>query len=99
MKESFYYLIRIELLMDYKTMNKRFRIRRPNHHCTSYIQLNTRNCRSCWKCLEKCPNKVIGKVDFLGHSHALIKKPDQCSGCLACVKVCVFDACKPLNEF
>ena len=61
---------------------------RSEHLRTSYILLDTRKCKACWKCLGTCPNKAIGKINFPGHSHARIKESDKCSGCLKCVKIC-----------
>ncbi len=65
---------------------------RSNHLQTPFIALNTSKCKACWKCIAACPNDVIGKVDFLGHRHARIDKPDNCSGCTKCVKLCEFEA-------
>ncbi|RPJ62419.1 MAG: 4Fe-4S dicluster domain-containing protein [Dehalococcoidia bacterium] len=53
-----------------------------------YISLNTRLCRACWKCVEACPQGVIGKSNLPFHKHARIDKPDDCKGCLKCVKAC-----------
>jgi 2-oxoglutarate ferredoxin oxidoreductase subunit delta len=55
---------------------------------TVYVQLDARKCKACWKCIDTCPNKVIGKIDFLGHRHVRIDQSDKCSGCLKCVKTC-----------
>ncbi len=59
-----------------------------NHTFTEYIRLNTHRCVACWKCIDNCPRKVIGRVDLPWHKHALIVNPGSCSGCLRCVKVC-----------
>ena len=67
-------------------MKSRFLRRR--HTRTAYVQLDTRKCKACWKCINTCPNKVISKIDFLGHRHARISQSDKCSGCLKCVKTC-----------
>ena len=64
------------------------RFLRRGHTRTAYVQLDTRKCKACWKCINTCPNKVIGKIDFLGHRHARIDQSDKCSGCLKCVKTC-----------
>ena len=60
---------------------------------TSHVQLDTGKCKACWKCIEDCPNHVIGKVDLPWHKHALIINPDNCKGCLKCMKTC------PQNAF
>ena len=55
---------------------------------TKYIQLDSRKCEACWKCLEVCPNNVIGSVNLLWHKHALIIGSDNCTGCSKCIKAC-----------
>jgi 2-oxoglutarate ferredoxin oxidoreductase subunit delta len=78
----------------YKIDNKmRPKIFRRDNTRTSHVQLDTEKCKACWKCLEDCPNQVIGKVDLLWHNHALIINPDNCTGCLKCMKAC------PQNAF
>ena len=64
------------------------RFLRRGHTQTAYILLDTRKCKGCWKCINACPNKVISKIDFLGHRHARINESNKCSGCLKCVKIC-----------
>ncbi|HNW50689.1 MAG TPA: ferredoxin family protein [Prolixibacteraceae bacterium] len=71
--------------------------RMRGHNQTSHVGLNTRVCKACWKCVDSCQKQVIGKVDFLGHRHALIRKPDQCVGCFKCMKVCENGAFFKLN--
>ena len=53
-----------------------------------FIDVNTHNCKACWECKENCPNQVFGKIDFLGHRHIKVSHPENCTGCLKCVKVC-----------
>lgn len=62
------------------------------HTKTPYIQLDTRKCKACWKCLGDCPGQAIQKIDFAWHKHALIAAPAQCIGCLKCVKACEYEA-------
>ena len=62
------------------------------HKRTPFIQLDTRKCKACWKCIKNCTNLVIGKVDLLGHKHALIVEPEACTGCLNCISVCQYNA-------
>ena len=64
------------------------RLFHQDHHRTLVVRIDTKKCRACWKCIEKCPEKVMGKVDILWHKHARIDQADQCKGCLKCVKVC-----------
>jgi NAD-dependent dihydropyrimidine dehydrogenase PreA subunit len=63
-----------------------------NNKRTQFIQLDTRKCKACWKCIKNCLNQVIGKVDFAHHKHALILKPDACTGCLNCISICQYNA-------
>jgi 2-oxoglutarate ferredoxin oxidoreductase subunit delta len=70
----------------------------PNRSLTNFVQLNTRICQACWRCINECNKNVIGKVDFLGHRHARIDNPDQCAGCLKCVKICKFGAFKTIHQ-
>lgn len=59
---------------------------------TNYILLDTRKCEACWKCMEVCPNNVIGRVNLPWHKHALLIKSDNCTGCSKCIKACEFNA-------
>lgn len=59
---------------------------------TSFVQLDTRKCEACWKCIENCSNGVISKVDLPWHRHALIVEPDACTGCLDCMNICQYHA-------
>lgn len=58
------------------------------HVATRYIRLNNRRCRACWKCIEVCRNKVIGKVEVFHHRHAHVDNSGSCKGCGACVRAC-----------
>jgi NAD-dependent dihydropyrimidine dehydrogenase PreA subunit len=69
-----------------------FRSRINSHSGTPFIHLNTRQCKACWKCIEVCPHHVIGKIDFLGHRHAVIRRSEECTGCLRCLKACTYNA-------
>lgn len=55
---------------------------------TEHISMNPHSCIACWKCVEKCPKKVIGKVGFPWHKHAILKNADACIGCKMCIKAC-----------
>lgn len=59
---------------------------------TSFVQLDTRKCKACWKCQDCCPEEVIGKVDIIIHKHALIINPQRCLGCMKYVKTCPYGA-------
>ena len=71
------------------------RIRR---HETCFITLDTARCEACWECVGVCPNRVLGKVSLLFHSHARIVDADACTGCLKCVRVCEAGAVKPRGD-
>jgi 2-oxoglutarate ferredoxin oxidoreductase subunit delta len=55
---------------------------------TAYIWTNHQNCIACWKCIDICPKRVIGKVDFPWHKHIVLKNVKNCIGCKECIKVC-----------
>ncbi len=70
----------------------KFRRSSSGHGQPKYIRLNTHNCQACWTCIEACPQRVLGKVDFLGHRHAKIVRADACNGCKKCVRACLHNA-------
>lgn len=55
---------------------------------TQYIIIDPHRCAACWQCVEECPQKVIGKLDFLFHKHSHIDNAEACIGCKNCVKNC-----------
>jgi NAD-dependent dihydropyrimidine dehydrogenase PreA subunit len=55
---------------------------------TKHIELNSRKCVACYKCIEVCLKKVISKIDLVVHKHAIFKKSYDCIGCGMCLKVC-----------
>lgn len=55
---------------------------------TGYVTMDLRRCTECWKCIKKCPKKVIGKAGFLCHRHAAFKNAAACIGCSKCIKTC-----------
>ncbi len=61
---------------------------RSNHISTEYIKLIRHNCQACWKCLEACPNHVLGKVVFFSHKHAHVDNAAACKGCRKCERAC-----------
>ncbi|MDR0664855.1 MAG: ferredoxin family protein [Helicobacteraceae bacterium] len=63
-------------------------LQRLNRVKTPYIWVNPRNCVACWRCIEVCPKRVIGKKAFLWHRHVYIKNAEDCIGCNRCAKVC-----------
>jgi ferredoxin len=61
---------------------------------TNYIQLDSRKCQACWKCITACRKDVIDKIDFWFHKHSRIKNSNNCVGCGNCVKICEYGAIK-----
>ena len=59
-----------------------------NHTLSAYVKLDTRKCKACWKCMEKCPKNVIGRINLPWHKHARIVNGSNCTGCMNCVKIC-----------
>ncbi len=59
-----------------------------SNHRTVYIGLNTQVCKACWKCVEACPEKVLGKVNLFFHKHSRVDHAEACKGCFKCVKAC-----------
>ncbi|MDR3226164.1 MAG: 4Fe-4S binding protein [Prevotellaceae bacterium] len=55
---------------------------------TKHVWIDPRKCVACWKCVDACPEHVIGKVGFLWHKHIIIKNPERCIGCKKCIKTC-----------
>ena len=68
------------------------------HTRTPFVQLDTRKCKACWKCLYDCSGNVIGKVDLPWHKHALIIEPNRCTGCLKCLKACQYGAYSKVDK-
>ena len=67
-------------------------------HETKYIHLDSRKCEACWKCIESCPNGVMGRTSLPFHKHARIDRPEKCQGCQKCVNVCKEKAISILNK-
>jgi 2-oxoglutarate ferredoxin oxidoreductase subunit delta len=59
---------------------------------TRFIELDTSACQACWLCVDACPTRVMGKVSFIWHKHAVIRMGDGCSGCEKCIAVCMSGA-------
>jgi 2-oxoglutarate ferredoxin oxidoreductase subunit delta len=59
---------------------------------TKYVQLDTRKCKACWKCLDICSNNVIDRINLPFHKHARIINSINCKGSLKCFNVCEYNA-------
>ena len=66
----------------------KFHLPFPRYTETHYIRLDTSRCQACWACVQVCPRRVLGKVDFRFHRHAHIDQAKNCRGCLRCLKAC-----------
>ena len=69
-------------------MSRRIRHRVGRHTQTAFIELERSRCQACWKCVEACPNGVLGKIRFFGHRHAHVSHAEACKGCKRCVRAC-----------
>ena len=65
---------------------------RGSHLQTKFIELNTHQCQACWKCVEACPSRVLGKAIILWHQHARVDHAESCKGCKKCVRICPHEA-------
>lgn len=65
---------------------------------TEYIQLDSKACKACWKCVEACPESVLGRINIFVHKHARVVNRAFCTGCRKCVKACEYGAIKPITE-
>jgi len=67
------------------------------HLRTNFIQIDSRKCNACWKCIENCPKHVLEKVDIVIHRHSHIYNSNECIGCLKCIKTCEFNAISKIH--
>lgn len=68
------------------------------HASTKFVVLDTKKCRACWKCLEVCTNKVLGRINLPWHKHIRLVDGSACVGCMKCVKICNNAAISRLNK-
>ncbi len=68
-----------------------------SHQGTEHIQLNTRACEACGRCVEACREGALGMVAFFFHKHARIRDAARCRGCLRCVRACEHGAIQALR--
>jgi ferredoxin len=69
-------------------MTLQFHFPFPRHVSTKYIEVDTKRCQACWKCVETCPEKVLGKVILFRHRHVRVDLAQACKGCKKCVRIC-----------
>ncbi len=65
---------------------------------THFIQVSPRRCRACWKCVEACPNGVLGKIQIFTHRHVHVDRAEKCKGCLKCVRACPNQAIQSIRQ-
>ena len=68
-----------------------------SRHGTEHIQLDTRACEACGRCVEACREGALGMVAFFFHKHAKVSHAERCRGCLRCVRVCEHGAIVALH--
>ena len=76
----------------------RARPTRANRDATPFVLFDKHSCEACWKCVERCHKRVIGKINLFVHKHAKLKNPEECTGCLKCVKTCPNGAFTPIVQ-
>ena len=74
--------------MRHSRSHPRTRARARSHTSTKFIELDRGKCQACWKCVEACPNGVLGKIIFFNHRHARVANAEACKGCKKCVDTC-----------
>ena len=57
-------------------------------HATEAIQVDTSKCTACGACAEACSHSVLKVRGPRFHRHIRIVSPDDCRGCLLCVRAC-----------
>lgn len=64
----------------------------------AFVMLDTKKCEACWKCIDVCPNNVIGRINLPWHKHIRFANGSKCIGCMKCVKICMTGAISKLNK-
>ena len=64
---------------------------------TLHIQVDTRRCESCGRCVEACRQDVLRVISVFFHSHVKVRHADRCRGCLLCVRACEHGAIQALR--
>lgn len=55
---------------------------------TEHVLAFPRWCKGCWRCIDACPKRVIGKAGILWRKHVVFVNPQNCCGCGKCVRIC-----------
>jgi NAD-dependent dihydropyrimidine dehydrogenase PreA subunit len=62
--------------------------RAGRRHSTVHIVVHTSTCTACGACTEICPNEVLQVRGPRFHRHVHIVRPQDCRGCLRCIREC-----------
>ena len=58
----------------------------------SYIKINKDKCKSCYLCIDVCPQKLIKKSETIGSTGEqvveFLDKEKKCIACAQCAMVC-----------
>ena len=58
----------------------------------SYIEIDSSKCKSCYLCINACPQKLIKKSNITGKTGEYIvefeDKENKCTACATCAMVC-----------
>ncbi len=55
------------------------------------IEVNTERCKGCERCIDACPQQIIGMSDQLnnkGYKYAVVADGPRCIGCRICAITC-----------
>jgi len=55
------------------------------------VIVNIERCKGCDLCIVSCPSDVLvlaNEVNSKGYNFAVVKSPDECTGCANCGYVC-----------
>ncbi len=58
----------------------------------SHIKIDKNKCKSCYLCVDACPNKLIQKSNCLGKTGEFVvefkDKDSKCTACAQCAMMC-----------
>lgn len=58
----------------------------------SYIEIDNSKCKSCYLCIDACPQKLIKKSTTVGktgdYTVKFEDKENKCSACATCAMIC-----------